>query len=159
MKIRIVSLLVAAAVIVAQTPLVFAQSPTGNWSVVQAVGTDERLIIKQKNGKTIEGKMIEANDANLSITHNGKVVNISRADIQQIQHSKGKAKKAKWAAIGAGLGAGAGVGIGATKVSDDRDDSEIWIPVGAIFGAGFGAVAGLLIGASRRDRELIYQAP
>jgi hypothetical protein len=159
MKTRIVSLLVAAAVVLTQIPSAFAQTPTGNWSAVQAVGTDERLVIKQKDGKTISGRMIEANDANLTISRNGKVVNIARADIQQIEHSKGKAAKGKWAAIGAGVGAGAGAGIGASKYSPDRDDSEMWIPVGLMFGAGAGAITGLLFGASRRDRTLIYQAP
>lgn len=159
MKSRIVSLLVAAAVLLTQTPLAFAQSPTGNWSAVQAVGTDERLIIRQRDGKRVEGKMIEANDTNLTISRSGKVVSISRADIKSIEHAKGKAAKTKWAAIGAGVGAGAGAGIGAAKYSPDYDDSEIWIPIGLIFGAGVGAVTGLLIGASQRERTLIYQAP
>jgi hypothetical protein len=149
----------AAAVVIAQTPLAFAQTPTGNWSAVQAVGSDERLIIKQKNGKTIEGRMIEANDLNLTISRKGKVMNILRADIQQIQHSTGKAKKAKWSAIGAAIGAGAGAGIGAIKYSPQSDDSEIFIEGGLLIGIGAGALTGLAIGASRRKRTLIYQAP
>lgn len=158
MKIRIFSLLVAAAVVLTQMPLAFAQTPTGNWSAVQAIATDQRLIIRQKDGKTIEGKMIEANDTNLSISRKGRVVNVARADIQTIHHAKGKAAKGKWAAIGAGVGAGAGAGIGSAKYSPNRDDSEMWIPVGIMFGAGAGAVTGLLIGASKRERVLIYQA-
>lgn len=159
MRIRIISVLTAATLLLTQAPLAFAQTPTGNWSAVQAIGTDERLFIKQKNGKTIEGKMIEANDTNLTISRDGKVVNILRADIQQIQHSKGKAAKAKWSAIAAGVGAGTGAGIGAAKYDRNKDDSEMWIPVGVIFGAGIGAVTGLVIGASQRERVLIYQAP
>jgi hypothetical protein len=159
MKIRIFSLLIAAAVVLAQTPLAIAQTPTGNWSAVQAMGTDERLIIKQKDGKTIEGQMIEANDANLTISRNGKVVNISRSDIQQIHHSTGRAKKAKWSAIGTAIGAGAGAGIGAIKYSPQSDDSEIYIMGGLLIGIGAGALTGLAIGANQRKRTLIYQAP
>ena len=164
MKTKILSLLVVSSFLIAQFPVAIAcgqgtQASGHSWSAVQAIDVDERLIVKQKDGKTIEGKMIEANETNLTLSRNGKVVNISRDNIQQIQHSKGKAAKAKWAAIGTGIGAAAGMGIGATKYSANRDDSEIWIGVGMVFGAGAGALTGMLIGASQRKRELIYQAP
>jgi hypothetical protein len=164
MKTRIFSLLIVASLFTAQLPvaIAFAQDtqPSGHdWSAVQAIALDERLIVKQKDGKTIEGKMIEASETNLTLSRNSKVVNIPRDSIRQIQHSKGKAAKGKWALIGGGIGAAAGVGIGATKVHADRDDSEIWLPVGLMFGAGAGALTGLLYGSSRRNRELIYQAP
>jgi hypothetical protein len=159
MKRKLFCLLAAAALLVAQVPAAFAQTSNSSWSTVQSVPVDERLIVKQKDGKTIEGKMIEANENNLSLSRSGKVVNIARDSIQQIQHSKGKAAKGKWALIGTGIGAAAGAGIGATRVSPDHDDSEVWIPVGAIYGAGFGALGGLLFGASRRNRTIIYVAP
>jgi hypothetical protein len=164
MKTRIFSLLIVASLFVAQFPAAIAygqgtQASGHDWSAVQAIGVDERLIVKQKDGKTIEGKMIEASDSNLTLSRNSKVVNISRDSIRQIEHSKGKAAKAKWAAIGTGIGAAAGLGIGATKYSANRDDSEIWMGVGMVFGAGAGALTGLLIGASQRKREVIYQAP
>ena len=159
MKTKSLSLLIAAALVITQFPTAFAQSTTGDWSAVKAMGADERLIVKQKDGKTIEGKMIEANDTNLTMSRNNAVVNISRDSIRQIQHVRGKAAKTKWALIGAGLGGAVGAGIGATKVSPDHDDSEIWVPIGLMFGAISGTVGGLVFGATRRDRALIYQAP
>jgi hypothetical protein len=159
MKTRIFSLLVMGALLITQFPIAFAQTSSGNWSAVQAIATDERLIVRQKDGKTIEGKMIEANDTNLTLSRNNKVLNISRDSIRQIQQVKGKAAKGKWALIGAGIGGATGAAIGASKVSADRDDSEIWLPVGLIYGAGAGAVGGLLFGASRRNRTVIYEAP
>ena len=159
MKRKFFSLLVAGALLVAQVPAAFAQTTGRNWSTVQSVPVDERLIVKQKDGKTIEGKMIEANDTNLALSRNNKVLNISRDSIRQIQQVKGKAAKGKWALIGAGIGGATGAAIGASKVSADRDDSEIWLPVGLIYGAGAGAVGGLLFGASRRNRTVIYEAP
>ena len=159
MKRKFFSLLVTGVLLVASLPTAFAQSGIRSWSTVQSVPVDERLIVRQKDGKTIEGKMIEANDSNLTISRNGKVVNIARDSVQQIQHVKGKAAKGKWALIGTGVGAAAGAGIGATRVSRDHDDSEVWVPVGAIFGAGFGALGGLIFGATRRDRTLLYVAP
>ena len=159
MRIRIFSLLLIGAVFIAQSPLAVAQDSTRGWPAVQAIAIDERLIVEQKDGKTIEGKMIEASETNLTLSRNSTVLNISRDNIQQIQHAKGKAAKGKWALIGAGIGAGAGVGIGAAKYSPARDDSEIWIPLGFFLGTGAGAVTGVLFGASQRQRTVIYQSP
>lgn len=153
------SMLIAVVLVTAPCQFVFGQSTTGNWSTVQAVAVDDRLIVKQKDGKTIEGKMIEASDTNLTMSRDGKVVNISRDAIRQIEHSTGKAEKGKWAAIGAGVGLGAGAGIGATKYRSDRDDYGIYPVMGALIGVGVGAVSGLMFGASRRKREVIYYAP
>lgn len=155
----LISMVIAVLLATAPCQFVFGQSTTGNWSAVQAVAVDDRLIVKQKDGKTIEGKMIEATQTNLTISRDGRVVNISRDAIRQIEHSTGKAAKGKWAAIGTGVGTAAGAGIGATKYRADRDDYGIYPVMGALIGAGAGAVAGLLIGSSRRKRELIYTAP
>ena len=159
MQKTLVLMMVLVILATAPSQLVLGQSTTGNWSAVQAVAVDDRLIVKQKDGKTIEGKMIEASDTNLTISRGGKVVNISRDAIRQIEHSTGKAAKGKWALIGTGIGAGVGGGIGATKYRADRDDYGIYPVMGVLIGAGAGAVAGLLIGSSRRQRELIYTAP
>ena len=157
MKTRIFSLAIALCLICVQSGAALAQGR--GWSAVQSVPADDRLIVKQKDGKTIEGKMIEANDTNLTISRDNKVVNISRDNISRIEHSRGKAAKTKWALIGTGAGAGVGGGIGAAKYDRDKDDSELWIPVGLVIGAGIGAVAGAVFGASRREREVIYSAP
>lgn len=138
------------------TSLAHGQGSLQSWANVQTVGVDERLIVKQKDGKTVEGKMIEASDTNLTISRSGKVVNISRDSISQIHHSRGRAEKGKWAAIGAGVGGGVGTGIGYAKNRSIIDDGGLYVLAGAIIGAGSGAVGGLLYGASRRSRELIY---
>ena len=159
MKTRIFSLLLIGTFLTTQLPTVLAQGSFQDWSRVQAVAVDEGLIVKQKDGKTIEGKMIEASATNLTLSRDQKVVNISRDNISSIHHVKGKAQKGKWAAIGAGVGAAAGAGIGAVKYSPNVDDSGIYVTVGLLVGAGAGAVSGLLFGASRRERTLIYTAP
>lgn len=126
---------------------------------MQAVPADDRLIVKQKDGKTIEGKMIEANETNLSISRDKKVVNISRDNIARIEHSRGKAKKAKWALIFAGIGAGIGGLLGGSMADPLVDDSEILLPIGLALGAGIGAAGGALMGAASRKRVVIYSAP
>jgi hypothetical protein len=159
MNTKIFSVLLVVVMLLSQSAVALAQGTTNQWSAVQAVAVDERLIVKQKDGHKIEGRMIEASDTNLTLSRSGKVVNISRDSIRQIHHSLGKAAKGKWAAIGAGLGAGGGAGIGAMKHSSESDDSEIYVVMGLMLGAGAGAVTGLLIGANQRKRELIYQVP
>ena len=159
MIVRAVSSFIALTIFVAHVPFTLAQQSLHDWAAVQAIQPDERLIIKQKNGHRIEGRMIEATDTNLSLSRSSKVVNIARADIQEIYHSKGKAAKGKWAAIGTAAGAGAGAGLGAIKYDPNKDDYEIYPVMGFLIGAGVGAAVGTVFGASRRSRTLIYTAP
>ena len=157
MKTRILTLLFTGVIVIAQSGVVLAQG--GGWSAVQAVPADDRLIVKQKDGKTIEGKMIEANETNLTISRDNKVVNIPRDNIARVEHSRGKAKKAKWALIWAGVGAGVGGLLGGGLRDPQADDSEILIPIGVALGAGIGAAGGALMGAASRKRVVIYSAP
>ena len=159
MRSKLIATLMGAALLVMPAQIVFAQGTMGNWKGVQAISVNDRVIVKQKDGKTIEGDMIEASETNLTISRSGKVVTISRDQIRQVEHSTGKAEKGKWAAIGTGVGAGAGAGIGMTKYRSDRDDYSIYPVMGAVIGAGVGAVSGLMFGASRRQREVVYYAP
>jgi hypothetical protein len=137
------------------TPFALAQQ-LSDWASVQGLKTNERLVVKQKNGKEIKGLMIEATDTTLTIDRDGKPHSIPRADVRQVFIIEGKAAKGKWAAIGAGIGAGAGTGIGYGKYSPNRDDSEIHITMGFLIGAGAGAAAGMLFGQSRRKRVMVY---
>lgn len=137
------------------TPLVFAQS-FSDWTAVQRIRTNEKLFVRQKNGKEVKGEMIEASETALTIDRDGKPLSIPRADVRQVYIVEGKAQKGKWALIGAGTGAGAGAAIGYAKYSPNRDDSEIWVPVGLMFGAGIGAVSGLLFGQTTRKRTMVY---
>jgi hypothetical protein len=129
---------------------------TNDWSAVQQLGTDEKLVVKRKDGKEFKGRMIEATDTTLRIDRDGKPFEIARTDVRQVQLISGKAEKGKWALIGAGIGGAAGTGIGAGKYRSDRDDYAIYIYMGALIGVGAGAVGGLLFGQSRRDRKLVY---
>ena len=138
-------------------PLVFAQTASSNnWSAVQQIKTNEKLFVRQKNGKELKGLMIEASDTTLTIDRDGKPLSIARADVRQVYIVHGKAEKGKWALIGAGIGAGAGAGIGYAKYSPNVDDSSLWVPVGLMFGTGIGAVSGALFGHTTRKRDLVY---
>jgi len=133
-----------------------AQQSSNDWSSVQRIKVNSKLVIKTISGDDVKGLMIEANDSTLTIDQKGKPRSISRSEIQQVFEVEGKAQKGKWALIGAGVGAGAGTGIGTVKYSPDSDDSEIYIAMGLLIGTGVGAVSGMLFGQSKRKRVLVY---
>lgn len=158
MKPKALPLLLVFLLLSTHAPLAFAQqsTSTNNWSAVQQLPTNERLVVKQKNGKELKGLMIEASDTTLTVDRDGKPVAIPRADIRHVYVIEGKAAKGKWALIGAGIGAGAGTGIGYAKYSPNSDDSEIYIAMGLLIGTGAGALGGLLFGQSKRKRVMVY---
>lgn len=159
MKSKALPVILVLLLVFSYSPLAFAQTASSNdWAVVQHLKTNEKLLVKQKDGKQVKGRMIEATDTTLTIDRDGKPLSIARSDVRQVYVIEGKAQKGKWALIGAGIGAGAGAGIGATRVSRDHDDSEIWVPVGLIFGTGIGAVSGMLFGQTNRSRVMVYDA-
>ena len=142
------------------SPLAFShETPSlSEWASVQQIKTNERVFVRQKNGKEIKGRMIEASDTTLMIDRDGKPFSIPRGDVRQVYVVSGTAQKGKWALIGAGIGAGVGTGIGYGKYSPNSDDSEIYIPIGLLIGAGSGALGGMLFGQTTRNRELVYAA-
>ena len=159
MKRRTLPVTLVLLLLSSHAPLAFSQQASSNdWSVVQQIRTDAKILVKQKNGKEVKGSMIEATDTTLTIDRDGKPFGIPRADVRQVHVIEGKAQKGKWALIGAGIGAGVGTAIGAAKYSPDSDDSELWIPVGLMFGAGSGALGGFLFGTSTRKRVMVYDA-
>ncbi len=155
MKRKSIPLFLVVVLFLTQTPFALAQQ-LSEWSSVQQLKTNERLVVKQKNGKEIKGLMIEATDTTLTIDRDGKPHEIPRSDVRQVFVIEGKAQKGKWALIGAGIGAGAGTGIGYGKYSPNSDDSEIYIVMGTLIGTGAGAAAGFLFGQSRRKRVMVY---
>lgn len=159
MKRRTLPVILVLLLLSSHAPLALSQQASSNdWTVVQQIRTNEKILVKQKNGKEVKGSMIEANDTTLTIDRDGKPFSIPRADVRQVYVIESKAQKGKWALIGAGIGAGVGAAIGAAKYSSKVDDSELWIPVGLMFGTGAGAVGGLLFGQSTRKRVMVFDA-
>lgn len=157
MKRKTIPLLLVVFLVSGQCSWASAQSSSSNnWSAVQQIGTDQKVVVKRNDGKEFKGKMIEASETTLRIDRDGKPFEIPRNEVRRVEVISGKAEKAKWALIGAGIGGAAGTGIGAGKYRSDRDDYDIYIYMGALIGAGAGAVGGLIFGQSRRERKLIY---
>ncbi len=158
MKRKTLPLLLVVLLFSGQSSWAVAQQagPANTWTSVQQIGTDERLVVKRKDGKEVKGRMIEASETTLTIDRDGKPFAIARGDVRRVHVITGKAEKGKWALIGAGIGGAAGSGIGAIKYSSLVDDSELFIPIGLALGAGVGAVTGMFIGREKRKRELVY---
>jgi hypothetical protein len=158
MKRKTLPIVLVLLLLSSHAPLALSQQTPSlsEWGSVQQIKTNERLYIRQKNGKEIKGRMIEASDTMLTIDRDGKPLNIARGDVRQVYVVSGTAQKGKWALIGAGIGAGVGTGVGYAKYSPDSDDSEIYIPIGLLIGAGSGALGGMLFGQTTRRRELVY---
>jgi hypothetical protein len=152
---KLIPLFLVVVLFSTHAPIALAQQ-LSEWSSVQQLKTNERLVVKQKNGKEVKGLMIEATDTTLTIDRDGKPHEIPRTDIRQVFVVEGKAAKGKWALIGAGIGAGAGAGIGYGKYSPNSDDSEIYITMGLLIGTGVGAASGMLFGQTRRKRVMVY---
>jgi len=51
------------------------------------------LFVRQKNGKELKGRMIEATDTTLTIDRDGKPFIIARGDVRQVYVVHGKAQK------------------------------------------------------------------
>lgn len=157
MKRKSLTLLLAIFLVSSQTSWAAVEEPSlSDWSSVQQIRTDEKLVVRKKDGKEFKGRMIDASDTTLTIDRDGKPLEIPRGEVRRVHVISGKAEKGKWALIGAGIGGAAGTGIGAGKYRSDRDDYGIYIYMGALIGLGAGAVGGLLFGQSRRDRKLVY---
>jgi hypothetical protein len=142
------------------SPLAMAQQPaaSGAWIAVQALAPGDRLVVKLKDGRSVEGKLASVTDAELSLTRNNKSETFGRDRVFQIYAKKRKSEKGKFALIGAGTGAGTGLGIGAAKNSPPVDDGEIYPVMGTVLGAGIGAIGGFLFGQAKRKRVLVYQS-
>jgi hypothetical protein len=158
MKRKTLPLLLIVLLVSSQTSWAAVQqtSAANNWTAVQQLGTDEKVVVKRKDGKEFKGRMIEASETTLRIDRNGKPFEIARADVRRVDVVERKAQKGKWTLIGAGAGAATGAGIGGIQYSPDRDDSAIYIGAGMLLGAGIGAVSGLVFGQTRRKRTTVY---
>lgn len=148
-----------AGTIVAQTVADTARE----WEAVRALAVSEKLSVRLKDGKKVEGTVRSVSDT-LLVLNRGNVTNdlnrdaiakVYRVVRRSIGRSIGKAT-AMGSAIGFGVGAGVGI-VGGTY-----EDLETTALVGFLggFGAAIGAGIGALVGTIyvKPARMLIYDA-
>jgi hypothetical protein len=136
-----------------------AQGNSNDWSRLNSIESGNKVVVKIKNGKSLEGALNSVSDSSLSMTVKGSAREVRREDVSTV-HRISRKSAGKATLIGAGVGAGTGALIGAVGGRDsDFDKLDQAVTAGlTIIGAGVGAVTGFLIGRSGRKRELIYQA-
>lgn len=132
-----------------------AQSASGSWDAVKGVYTDTKLEVRLTDGETLRGKMLDANDAVLALSQDGRRVEVPRERVQRV-YAEGKRSVKRTTLIGAAVGGGGGLGIGfAAFRSGDMTRGIITGP--AIVGAGIGAGVGALLGLRRSKPVMIYE--
>src|ERR1041385_8478332 len=152
----LVASLLLPSVAVAQN----TRAPTGDWSALNTVTSGSKLIVKLKDGKTVEGKLSNISDAALSLSVKNKPVDLKREDVLSVYQIRGKsATKATLIGLGVGAGAGAAIGAAGSSRDDGFDKLDKAVTAGlTVIGAGVGALTGYLIGRRGTKRVPIYEA-
>ena len=151
----VASFLVSSATLAAQ-----GTGASSDWSAIKAVGSESKLVVKQRNGKTVEGKLSSVSDDDLTLSVKNAPLSIKREDVLSIyQVQKKSATKATLIGLGVGAGAGAALGAGAAIKDDygfDKLDHAVTAGLTVIGGAA-GALTGYLFGRGGSKRVLIYE--
>ena len=152
------SLLLIASMLM--SPVVSAQTATGDWSALKSVATGSKLSVKLRTGKTVEGRLTGVSDDALSLTVGGRPAELKAVEVLRVHRVGGSSAK-KGALVGLAVGGGAGLAVGLAGSSVDDSFNELDAPITAgltVLGAGAGALVGYAVGRSRRKRVLVYQA-
>lgn len=154
-----VSLVIVASLLLSSMTLAQVRTvPNHDWSELSSVTSGSKLVVKLKNGKTLEGKLTSVSDIGLSLSVRSQPVDLKREDVLSVYQIRKKSAK-KATLIGLGVGAAGGAAIGAA--GGDSDDFFInrgQLAAGlAVLGGGAGALAGFLVGKSGSKRVLIYE--
>jgi hypothetical protein len=133
------------------------------WEPVKQLSTGEKLIVELKDGRKIQGRILNISDQELSISLKQQITTVKREEIRKVWRVLPPDPDDQRLYGGIGAGAGLMVGLGLTLSLAERqcgDCSGTKAGVVAIL-VGF-PIAGALIGrkiGSRGERIIIYQAP
>jgi len=140
-----------------------SNSSASDWSAVQSVPLGDKLSVKLKDGKKVEGRLRAATDTTLTLDRGNKSSVFDRNSIAKVHryvsNSVGKSI-GKSTAIGAGVGFGAGAGLGLAAGQYEDIETASLVGIFGAIGAGVGAAIGALVGAASatgRKKLLIYE--
>ncbi len=152
----VASFLVSSATLAAQ-----GTGASSDWSALKAVGSESKLVVKQRNGKTVEGRLSSVSDDDLTLSVKNAPLSIKREDVLSVYQVQ-KKSATKSTLIGLGVGAGAGAALGAVgAANDDSGFEKIDHAVTAgltVIGGAAGALTGYLFGRGGSKRVLIYES-
>jgi hypothetical protein len=153
-------------ILLANANTIIAQNVSGaarEWEGVKALVTGEKLSVRLKDGKKVEGTVRNVTDTVLSLTRGAATSDLNRESISKvyrlISRSAGRSV-GKSTAMGAGIGFGVGAGLGITGGTYEDLETAGLVGIlgglGAAIGAGIGAVVGAVY--VKPGRVLIYEA-
>ena len=158
MRTRFFALTAAIIFAFAQVPASYARGTSvaadSDWSSVQAITPGAEIAVRLKDGDRLTGRFDSATDRNISFTHDGHKVSLTRESVRNVKLSRGK-NRLKGALVGAGAGGGAGTAGGGYLVA--RGMNVPALVGGSIVGAGVGAAIGAALGLGK-NYETIYEA-
>ena len=156
-KIVLFVLLADASIAVGQT------SSPREWEAVRAVAAGEKLSVRLKDGKKVEGTVRRVSDGLLVLNRGTSTVDLNRDSIAKVYHlvPRSTAKSiGKSTAMGAGIGAGVGTCVGIWGGTyEDLETAGLVALLGG-FGAAIGSGIGAFVGAVhvKPRKVLIYEA-
>lgn len=156
MRTRFFALTAAIIFAFAQVPAAYAKgsAATADWSSVQALTPGEEIAVRLKDGDRLTGRFASATEQNISFTHDGHKVSLTRESVRNVKLSRGK-NRLKGALVGAGAGGGLGTAGGGYLVA--RGANVPALVGGSILGAGVGAAVGAAVGLGT-NYETVYEA-
>ncbi|PYV38893.1 MAG: hypothetical protein DMG06_24515 [Acidobacteria bacterium] len=160
MKTKTLAIIYVLVTLLAIPPVSLAQVPNGanrEWTAVMAVQLGDKLAVKLKDARSIEGKLSSVSETTLTLSRDNKATDLNRENVLRVYRVSGKSAKSS-TLIGAGVGAAAGAAVGAATGGDAIvSRSEVTLVVAAV-GAVVGALVGFAFGKNRQKRVLIYEA-
>jgi len=134
--------------------------PFGDWSAINSVPSGDKLLVKLKNGQSVEGKLNSVSNDALSLSVKGKSMDVKKDEVLSVYHVTGNsATKATLIGLAVGAGGGTAIGLAGSSGDDGFNKIDHAATAGlAVIGAGAGATIGYLIGRKSKKRVLIYQA-
>lgn len=136
--------------------LAASPAPAADWSAVQAIAAGTKVSVRTKDGDRLTGRFESASDSNISFTHDGRGVSLTRESIRRVEVARGK-NRLTGALVGAGVGGGVGTGAGAYLLSRTDHLTNAAMPTGGVIGAGVGAAFGAAFGLGTKY-ETVYEA-
>ena len=134
---------------------VSAQVGNNDWSRVESLSSNTRLVVEMQAGQSIKGKLLSATPSVLNISRDGRPIVLQQQDIARV-YIANKGSRFKSALIGAGVGAAVGIGISAAYVYATKGDPLI-AAGGLLYGLPAGAAIGGLAGGKSKKGLLVYE--
>ena len=158
MRTRFFALTAAIIFAFAQAPAAYARNTDAadgsDWTSVRALTPGEEISVRLKDGDRLTGRFDSATEQNISFTHDGRKVSLTRESVRNVKPSRGK-NRLKGALVGAAAGGGLGTAGGGYLVA--RGMNVPALVGGSVLGAGVGAAVGAALGLGT-NYETVYEA-